>query len=219
MPSPIPSVIPSETTIEVLTNHFLLHHLKNPRAWIFCPTRKEEFRLGYDASMQNTKILIIQYKRLSRVNKRSLTITLNRAQHRTLTNRFRPLKKPYVFYCFSKQKSYHALGRGFLVKTGPVFFDNCVFFNAHNISPGTRSVNFEAKKGLRPIIGPRKYGNPIPTFDGKYIVSQLKSCPIGIFYEEFNESFDDRIDKEVKIQISVMVIPKTVTKNELAINH
>jgi hypothetical protein len=94
------------------------------------------------------------------------------------------------------------------VKTGPVFFDNCVFFDAHNISSGTRSVNFEAKKGLRPVVGSRKYGNPIPTFDGKHIVSQLKSCPIGLFYEEMREPFIDRLNEGVRIKISVMVIPK-----------
>ena len=67
MHAPLPNDVPSEQTIEVLSNHFLLVGLHSHSAWVFCPTRVQEQVLGYDGSLQNGKILVIQYKRV-RVN-------------------------------------------------------------------------------------------------------------------------------------------------------
>ncbi|MGH9460506.1 MAG: hypothetical protein ACRD1X_04780, partial [Vicinamibacteria bacterium] len=56
--------VPSEATIEQLSNHHILNLLSPYGAWFFAPTRREERDLAYDASLQGYKALILQYKRL-----------------------------------------------------------------------------------------------------------------------------------------------------------
>lgn len=55
--------VPSESTIEQLSNHQILNNVDPLRSWMFVPTRNEEDLLGYDASLQGYKALVIQYKR------------------------------------------------------------------------------------------------------------------------------------------------------------
>ncbi len=89
MPLPRRTNIPSKSTIEVLSNHFILHLLSQPAAWILCPTRNEEKVLGYDAHLRNVKLAIIQYKRIQRINKhRSVSVSIDVAPHQTLQRKF-----------------------------------------------------------------------------------------------------------------------------------
>ncbi len=178
--------IPSESTIEVTTNHCLLTEINKPPAWIYVPTRNDELNLGYDASMQNTKLLIIQYKRL-KCPRKSYRINIDRQQHITLTKKFPSgtklsYIKPYVFYAFSTCKNYEEIDSSF--KKGRPdklnyrdFLKKCVFFDAHDVVPGCVTIipNLDDEKVSM-------YGYPhkkIKSFNGLDFVQQAKECSIG----------------------------------------
>jgi hypothetical protein len=59
--------VPSERTIETLSNHSLLEILNAslgapPYAWMFLPSQYDEQFLGYDGALQGNKRLFLQYK-------------------------------------------------------------------------------------------------------------------------------------------------------------
>jgi hypothetical protein len=100
MSIPNGQAIPSERTIEILSNHHMLVDLNDPKAWFFVPTQREEVVRGYDASLQNSKLIVFQYKRVYQ-NRASLRIKIDRNQHNTLTSRFKRIGNiEYVFYGF-----------------------------------------------------------------------------------------------------------------------
>ena len=69
MDSPDYKKIPNEATIEQVGNHHLLLRLGSDRAWIYVPTRQDEAYAGYDASLRNHKVLLIQYKAVRSISK------------------------------------------------------------------------------------------------------------------------------------------------------
>jgi hypothetical protein len=184
--------IPSESTIEQMTNYCLLRELGIPSAWIYVPTRNDELTLGFDASIQNTKLIIIQYKRLKQSGK-SHRINLNVSQHLTLLKKFPvnskfPLIKPYVFYAFSRCKNYEEVDNAF--QTSRIdnlnyleFLKKCTFFDAHDINQGHVTV-------IPSLIDEdvKLYGMPnkkIKSYNGIDFVSKAKECSLGNNFIDF----------------------------------
>ncbi len=216
MTRPIPQTQPSERTVEVLTNHFILHRLNKSSAWIFCPTTVEELTRGYDSALQNTKMALIQYKRV-RVNKSSIAFEVDQQQYGVLMNRFKPHTKPYVFYCFSLYTSHEKLNNDFNKVGSPYFFEKSLFINAHDLpvlmkppytiygkscrppSPFPRytcgSVNYSPKYGIRVCSKLSTYSS-INYWDGHKFINNFRSCNIGLPKKEMadviGQDFQDR---------------------------
>lgn len=175
---PKPANIPSESTIEVLTNHFILHSLNDPSAWIVCPTRNEEKLFGYDASIQHSKLAIIQYKRVRHFySNNEFTVSLNAKQHNTLLTNFRRLRNPYVFYCFSRYRDYARISDDFARVGAPFFFQHSLFVNAHDILINSTSVKLFANGLLKARLG-GKY-RPINYMSGPQFIREVKNCTLG----------------------------------------
>jgi len=190
MPIPNRTSVPSERTIENLSNHHILVDLQDPKAWFFVPTQIEELVRGYDASLQNAKLLVIQYKRVYR-NKSSLRIKIDSNQHNTLTKRFKKLGNyQYVYYGFSTYKAYHEISSDYSSAPPVKFMDKFIFFNAHQIPRGSKSVNYSSSSGVRPSIGNRKYGRTIPHISGRTMINQIKGCTVGLKDNALQESLE-----------------------------
>jgi hypothetical protein len=93
------SFIPSERTIETLSNHALLEILNSgwhaaPYAWMFVPSQWHEQFLGYDAGLFGHKRLFIQYK----IRNGSGTFTFDFRQLWLLCRLNPRHGNPYVFF-------------------------------------------------------------------------------------------------------------------------
>jgi hypothetical protein len=80
--------VPSESTLEQQGNHLILILLAPSPAWFFIPTQREEIGLGYDASLQNMKACVLQYKRARPLHGGGVSIKLSATQLATLTSRY-----------------------------------------------------------------------------------------------------------------------------------
>ncbi len=198
MPFPSWSKIPSESTIEVLTNHFILQELKNPSAYIFCPTRNEEKALAFDAHLQGSKLALIQYKGVERFNNDgSVSVPINVRQHRTLRRKFSRSAHPYVFYCFSTYPNYKIMHNDFVTGAGfsaisesHVFFWRSLLFDAWELPLGSNRVKLLNDDTLIACVGKRPHPKPIRFFSGPAFVQGFVDCWLG----ELGNRFADQIE-------------------------
>jgi hypothetical protein len=201
MPIPNNTVVPSERTIENLSNHHILLDLQDPKAWFFVPTQKEELVRGYDASLQNAKLLVFQYKRVY-LNKSSLRIEIDTNQHNTLSTRFKKLVNcQYVFYGFSTYKNYQEISTDYSSAPPVQFIDKMIFVDAHQIPIGCKSVNYSSSFGVKPSVGHRKYAAQIPHISGPTMINRIKGCTAGLkngTLREILEQEGDYINKKQK---------------------
>lgn len=175
MISPTPQNIPNETTVQDLSNHYLLSSLHSRSAWIYCPTRQEEIRLGYDASLQNGKTVLLQYKSLSYAGRYLVSIRLDQRQLATLLTNFPQRTTPYLYYGFCDYRSYRELDNDFLTVGSPEFFRHMLFIDIHSLAPNTHTIRrhndgsmtgFPSQQQLIPVRGPR-------------IAQGIRTCTIG----------------------------------------
>lgn len=134
---PHAGLVPSEATIEQIANHQILNAIGPYSAWFYVPTRREEQRLAYDASLQGHKALVIQYKRFSATGR----VGLSKKQHQTLLANFPRGASPYVFYGVSTHPTYRTLQQQFSAGAGFFFGLGAVFVDAHDIPIGTPSFS------------------------------------------------------------------------------
>jgi hypothetical protein len=227
---PTAATVPSESTIEQLSNHELLQHIAIPSAWIFVPTRPEERTRGFDASSQNTKILIIQYKRLHVARWGTPYILLNSMQHKTLVTNFPAMRSgnPYVFYGAATFPTYADLDSAAKARctqctwcngccSGSCVFESCIFFSAHDVPVGVRRVDLHPISGsakisfTHPVTGP---GTGRSAFTGCELASKLRNCVIGRRAndkaEEGSTAEEDRSirrNNTVRQRLSILSIP------------
>src|SRR5690606_10526030 len=125
---------PNEGTVEQLSNHRLLNVLGPDSAWFYVPTRNEELKLGYDASLQEHKALAIQYKRfMPYAKKGGGRIEINGRQHRTLLRNFPRARSPYVFYAFCIQPSIAGLALLYRMGLGASITSDLYFIDIHSV--------------------------------------------------------------------------------------
>lgn len=194
MYSPISTKIPSEKTVEINCNRFILNGLGSD-AWVYGPTLREELKLGYDASVQNLKkYVLIQYKRLSKVNKQKGTtnIGIDTKQLQTLNRNFiaNPQSPEFVFYCFSTEKEYSKLNMS-------NFFDSCLFVSAMSLNkiqlkPNQKSFSLKFEYATRTLSYNK---NPISYLVGSRFLASIKSCKIGNLWRE-DKNGADFIDED-----------------------
>lgn len=194
MPHPLSGLVPSEGTIEQLSNHFLLNQIGPESAWFYIPTKNEERKLGYDASLQANKLLVIQYKRLRPNKSGGGSIKINLRQHRTLIRKFPPQPNPYVFYAFSIFRDYAALSLPFSLNQGHRFGCSMIFVDAHSIPTGATSISTKnlIRKGCWPYCLPS-------------IAQLFLSCKVGLRFEtDYFVEFDHQTDRENPGRINVL---------------
>jgi hypothetical protein len=182
MRSPIPSSLPSEGTIEQIANHQILSLLSPYGTWFYVPTKPEEKNLGYDASLQNHKALVIQYKRLH-PNLRGARVNLSAGQHSTLRSLFPPAPKPYVFYGFALHETYDDIAAEFSSGFGFFFGMRTIFIDAHSIPTGARSISIK----FNPYISVSTMKTSLGHFVLPTLVNQFRTCNVGLRSELLNE--------------------------------
>ncbi len=188
--------VPSEGTVEQLSNHQILNHVDSSRSWMFVPTRNEEDLLGYDASLQGYKALVIQYKRyIPHKNNKTGRIKLDKPQYDCLIKNFPPSNKPYVFYGFSNTPNYGYLMSNYAVSYGKSFARSMHFIDVHSLQSFQSSISTKNLKGLKLMTLSQ-------------IVSGVKTCKIGIRSEVASEliTFDQFFPRNTG-KISVLWFP------------
>ena len=79
-----------------------------------------------------------------------------------------------MFYCFSRIRTYQDLDAGYLGPGAPVFFEQSVFFNAHEVPNNTKTVSLSNQ-------GQLSAGKDVITlWNGIEWVYQLWACKLGI---------------------------------------
>jgi hypothetical protein len=189
MPSPVPSKIPSEATVEQLSNHHLLMAISPFDGWFYVPTRPEEKLCGFDASLQNSKCLVIQYKRLTATSKSKYAIKINPPQLNTLKSTYPKACSPYVLYAFSTLPSYAALSSLFASGAGSCFGANMCFVDAHDIAPGTLKLVAAGPAG--PVFAVLATGStPVASRSLSAVANDFLSCRVGLPTAAFASTLD-----------------------------
>lgn len=175
---PKPNTIPSESTIEQLSNHHILNLISPYGAWFFVPTKPEERDLGFDASLQGYKALIIQYKRLEPSAK---SVAINHRQLRDLQQNFPPASNGYVFYGFSLLSRYDDLAALFSAGSGVTFGAVMLFVDVHALPPTATSLALNGTFD----VGIRRQGSKAIHCYAKAeclfsLVRQFARCEIGL---------------------------------------
>ncbi len=180
MPFPNPVNIPSEHTIENLSNHFLLKCLNNPKAWIFCPTPFEEKTIGYDASIQKHKIILIQYKRLEYIYATGdIKIKINPAQRVTFAAQAEGIPTDAAYYSCCVLPSYSTVSANFLAAPPQTYFNHCVFFKESDLPLGTTFISGNLAAGFDACgFGGVRLGY-VPHITGPAFCANIRACRIG----------------------------------------
>ena len=192
--NPIINSVPSESTIEQLSNHWLMNLLGPCRSWFYVPTKNEEKFLGYDASLQEYKALAIQYKRLKpTLNVGSITIKM--AQHHVLLSNFPQKSVPYVFYAFSKYQEYSEIQNIYTKGRGIKFCREMVFFDVHAISPKRKNTSISYSFLIN---------NGIATYNLFQIAKYFTACTVGVRYQEV-DSYPSDYDFRNSTRVNLLV--------------
>jgi hypothetical protein len=182
MRTPTPHQIPSESTVEQLANHHLLNLISPYGTYFFVPTRREERRLAYDASLQGRKALVIQYKRLHLTWREVPFIKIARRQLSDLVTNFPKGRSPYVFYAFSVVPSYGGLDALFNAGYGRGFGRHVYFVDAHAIPPATTMLlagpsGMLAGQGVRSAV---RAGVVVPSERLLSLADRFLACRVGL---------------------------------------
>lgn len=186
MLAPQPAIVPSESTIEQLSNHQLLSLVSPYGTWFYVPTRREEKRLRFDASLQGLKALVIQYKRLKATS--APTVLLNAAQLHDLQAKYRPRRVPYAFIAFSHIANYAQLSQLFESGHGFVFGLMVHFVDIHSIPSTARSLVMSTPcQIIARDAGRAGRRYPVAHETLWSLVARFASCTVGLPAEEVEE--------------------------------
>jgi len=180
---PNSAAVPGESTIEQIANHQILCLLSPFGSWFYVPTKREEKHLGYDASLQGHKALVIQYKRLI-VSKAGGRVNVSASQHSRLMSVFPRSIRPYVFYAFALHTNYHLITAEFSSGAGYLFGLRTIFVDAHSIPSGSRSISFRSNPSFS-VTGQKI---SLPYWNLPSMVRGFQNCNLGLRSELLLES-------------------------------
>jgi hypothetical protein len=178
------ATVPSESTVEQIANHQILCLISPYGAWFYVPTKREEKHLGYDASLQGHKVLVIQYKRFV-PSKNGGHIKLSARQHKTLTDNFPAGSKPYVFYAFALHETYDQVKTEFSDGYGFLFGLRTIFVDAHSIPAGGKSVS--VRYNHFPSVTYGRASAAVNFWCLPTLVRQFQICETGLRWDLANE--------------------------------
>lgn len=181
---PIPSSVPSESTVEQIANHQILCLVSPYGAWFYVPTKREEKRLAYDASLQGHKALVIQYKRFN-PSKNGGHVKLSAKQHGQLKSNFPPAVMPYVFYGFALHANYDQITTEFANGFGFWFGVRTIFVDAHSIPAGAKSISVRYDPFVSVTSGRPK--ESVSAWCLPTLVREFQSCKVGLRAESLLE--------------------------------
>jgi len=204
---PNPSKVPSESTVEQLSNHQLLMILGAYSAWFYVPTRREEPRLGYDASLQDHKLLVVQYKAFHPWQiPETGSFKLEQKQHNKLMQIYPRRNKPYVFYAVCIVRNYRDLGAYFLNGCGNVFGQRVLFIDAHAIPRKATSVSLQGQdsisyRGANGNVSIKSVPRNLLSVAGDFL-----SCNVGLLMRDIEENAtDNQMDKTSLPHVNVLL--------------
>lgn len=171
--------VPSERFVEQMGNHFLMNLIGPEYTYFHIPTQSQEKTLGYDASLQGFKTLVIQYKRLfPNTQPFSGRVPIDPTQLATLQAKFPPAKQPYAFLGFSLHQSYGTVSPLFSGGVGSSLSDNIIYLDIHspglNSRPYPKSINSNL---IPPLLGNEAWRLPD-------LASKFLECSVGLFQSE-----------------------------------
>ena len=182
-----PAEIPSERFVEQMGNHFLMNLIGPDHAYFHIPTQAQEKALGYDASLQGFKTLIVQYKRLV-PNAPPYTgrIPIETTQLANLQAKFPPAHQPYAFIGFCEHQAYNTITPLFSAGAGSTLSNRIIFLDIHSPTLATRPYQKSINSSLiAPVIGTEAF--KLPDLANKFV-----ACSVGLFQS-------DNLEKQLRV--------------------
>ena len=177
-----PSEVPSERFVEQMGNHFLMNLIGPEHAFFHIPTQVQEKALGYDASLQGYKTLVIQYKRLI-PNSAPYTgrVPIDPTQLVNLQSKFPRAHRPYAFIGFCEHQAYSTVTSLFSADTGSKLGDRIIFLDIHSTALATRQYD----KSINSVLITKTLGKEafkLPDLARKFV-----ECTVGQFQSDIRE--------------------------------
>jgi hypothetical protein len=185
--------VPSERFVEQMGNHFLMNLIGPDHAYFHIPTQAQEKTLGYDASLQGFKTLVIQYKRLI-PNLPSYTgrIPIDTTQLANLQAKFPPAHQPYAFIGYCEYQTYNTITPLFSAGTGTKLSDRIVFIDIHSPTLAARPYQKSINSSLiTPILGTEAL--KLPDLAGRFV-----ACSVGLFQSDSTDGQLRVADSELR---------------------
>jgi hypothetical protein len=181
MPIAPSTEIPSERFVEQMGNHFLMNLIGADHAYFHVPTQAHEKALGYDASLQGFKTLVIQYKRII-PNAPPYTgrVPIDTKQLANLQARFPRAQRPYVFIGFCEHQTYGTITPLFSAGRGSELGDRIIFLDVH--SPTLLKRPYRASINSCLVADAKVAGRD--AFSLPDLVSKFKACDVGLVRTE-----------------------------------
>lgn len=171
---------PSEQTIVVNSNHFLLNEIGSPKAWIICCTTNQEAALGWDASLRDFKDLYVQYKAIVYAYKGSPNVRINiDPGQRGVLNAFAAAFGAPAYYGVCDYQTYAAIGGHFAGAPPAVYFQHCAYFNEKDLPVGTTHVRGCNAAGWQAHGAGGIPLGPAPFLNGQDFAKEIRICNIG----------------------------------------
>lgn len=172
----MPTEVPSERFVEQMGNHFLMNLIGPDSAYFHIPTQPQEKLLGYDASLQGFKTLVIQYKRLvPNISPFSGRIPINTTQLLNLQSKFPKAIRPYAFICFCEHKEYSTITPLFSAGIGSKLSDRIIFLDIHSQTLASRPY----PKSINSTLITKAIGTD--AFRLPDLASKFVDCHVGLF--------------------------------------
>jgi len=171
---------PSEQTIVVNSNHFLLNEIGSPKGWIICCTTNQEAALGWDASLEGFKDLYVQYKGIAYAYVGSADVRVNISPgQRGVLNAFAAAHGAPAYYGVCDYQTYGAIGGDFFLAPPAVFFHHCAYVNEKDLPIGTTYLRGNNGAGWQAHgVGGVPLGG-VPFLDGPAFAQEVRICNIG----------------------------------------
>ena len=171
-----PSEVPSERFVEQMGNHLLMNLIGPEHTFFHIPTQPAEKTLGYDASLQGFKTLVLQYKRLvPNVPPYTGRIPIDPTQLATLQTKFPAAAQPYAFLGFCLHQEYSTITPLFAAGTGSTLAEKILFLDIHSPTlaarPYPKSINTSL---ILPVLGSE-------AFKLATLAARFSECTVGVF--------------------------------------
>ena len=177
-----PSEVPSERFVEQMGNHFLMNLIGPDHAYFHIPTQAQEKSLGYDASLEGFKTLVIQYKRLIPNGPPYVgRIPIETVQLANLQAKFPRAHQSYAFIGFCEHQAYSTITPLFSSGSGSKLGDRIIFLDIHPPTlaarPYLKSINSSL---ITPAIGKDAFKLPD-------LAKMFAACSVGLFQSDSPE--------------------------------
>ena len=148
-------------------------------AYFHIPTQAQEKKLGYDASFQGFKTIVIQYKRLApNLPPYTGRIPIDTTQLANLQAKFPPAHQPYAFIGFCEHQTYSTITPLFSAGAGSKLSSRIIFLDIHSPTLAARPYQKSINSSLiTPVLGTEAL--KLPDLARKFV-----ACSVGLFQSD-----------------------------------